>query len=285
MIGGSYGRAALAAAAWFCSVTYCPAMAQTPAPKTASDAPVDFDIPSQPMAAALNTWAVQANAQVFVDPGPVTHLTAPAVKGSLPPRQALRRLLAHSNLMVVQGKDGVFVIKPRPVLATAPRESVPPPVADAAPEAPAPAAPVTALASEGPWLLRLDADYVKADGGASGGGTAALGGEYFITDHVSGAVSVTLPRSYAIARLQSSSLTLKYYFTPEKQLRPYVGAGIDVTTLYDTTGVGVGRATVGPTVAAGLDVRLDQHWMLNADASWAQVRPTVQFGLGLAYRF
>jgi hypothetical protein len=282
MIGGSYARAALAAAAWFWSVTYYPAIAQAPAPKTASDAPVDFDIPSQPMAAALNTWAVQANAQVFVDPGPVTHLTAPAVKGSLPPRQALRRLLAHSNLTVVQGKDGVFVIKPRPVLASAPRESVPPPVAETAP---APAAPVTALASEGPWLLRLDADYVKADGGASGGGTAALGGEYFITDHVSGAVSVTLPRSYGIARLQSSSLTLKYYFTPENQLRPYVGAGIDVTTLYDATGVGVGRATVGPTVEAGLDVRLNQHWMLNADASWAQVRPTVQFGLGLAYRF
>ena len=47
-----------------------------------ASAAIDFDIPSQPMAAALNSWAVQANAQVFVDPGPVAHLIAPAVKGS-----------------------------------------------------------------------------------------------------------------------------------------------------------------------------------------------------------
>jgi OmpW family len=277
MIGSGYGRTALAAAAWFFSVTHYPAMAQTPAPKTASDAPVDFDIPSQPMASALNTWAVQANAQVFVAQGPVAHLTAPAVKGTLAPRQALRTLLSHSNLLVVQGKDGVFVIKPRPVAAAAPKEAAPPPLAAAAPAAPAPAAPRTALASEGPWLLRLDADYVQGKGGAAGGGTAALGAEYFITDHLTAAVSVTLPRSYSGARLQSSRLTLKYYFTPENYVRPYVGGGIDVTTLHG--------ATVGPTVQAGLDVTLNRHWMLNTDVSWAQVRPAFQLGLGLVYRF
>jgi outer membrane protein len=260
-------------------------MAQTPAPKTTRDAPVVFDIPSQPMASALNTWAVQANAQVFVDPGPVAQLTTPAVKGTLAPRQALRTLLSHSNLMVVQGRDGVFVIKPRPVVAAAPKEAAPPPAAQAVPEAPAPAAPLTALASEGPWLLRLDADYVTGNGGAAAGGTAALGTEYFITNHVTGAVSVTLPRTYSVARLQSSSLTLKYYFAPENYLRPYVGAGIEVTTLYGATGDGLERAAVGPTVQAGLDVRLNPHWMLNADVSWAQVRPAFQLGLGLVYRF
>jgi outer membrane protein len=285
MIDGSYGRTALAAAAWFLSVAYYPAVAQTPTPKTASDAPVDFDIPSQPLASALNTWAVQANAQVFVEQSPVTHLTAPAVKGTLAPRQALRILLSHSNLMVVQGKDGVFVIRPRPVPAAAPREPVPPPLAAAAPVASAPAAPPTALASEGPWLLRLDADYVQGNGGAAGGGTAALGAEYFITDHVTGALSVTLPRSYSVGHLQPVNLTLKYYFTPEQPLRPYVGAGIDITTLYDAVGVGAERTSVGPMVQAGLDLRLNPHWMLNAEVSWAQVRSIVQAGLGLAYRF
>jgi outer membrane protein W len=106
-------------------------------------------------------------------------------------------------------------------------------------------------------------------------------------DHVTGAVSVTLPRSYSIAHLQSVNLTFKYYFTPENQLRPYLGAGLDVTTLYDATAVGVERATVGPTAQAGLDLRLTPHWMLNVDVSWAQVRPIdpLQLGLGLAYRF
>jgi outer membrane protein len=295
MIGG-YGRTAVAAAAWFISATCYPAIsqAQMPEPKAASDAPVDFDIPAQPMAAALNAWAVQANAQVFVDPGPVAHLTAPAVKGTLAPRQALRALLSHSNLQVVQGTNGVFVIKPRPVLAAAPRAAAPAPVTEAAPAAPAPAAPLTARASEGPWLLRLDADFVSGNSAVSGGGTAAVGGEYFITDHVAGAVAVTLPRTYSLglpgsARLQSSAATLKYYFAPENRLRPYVGAGINVTALYGATGVGVGHATVGPAVQAGLDLRLNPHWMLNADVSWAQVREIhvdpVQFGLGVVYRF
>ena len=304
MIGG-YGRTALAAAAWLISVSCYPALsqAQTPDPRVAGDAPVDFDIPAQPLAAALNAWAVQANAQVFVEPGPVAHLTAPAVKGNLAPRQALRALLSHSNLQVVQGTNGVYVIKPRPVVAAAPRPAAPAPVTEAAPAAPAPALPLTARASEGPWLLRLDADFVSGNGAVSGGGTAAVGAEYFITDHVAGAVAVTLPRTYSLgmagsARLQSSTATLKYYFAPENRLRPYVGAGIDVTALYDVTGVGLKHATVGPAVEAGLDLRLNPHWLLNADVSWAQVRPRLaaypgqdihidplQFGLGVVYRF
>jgi outer membrane protein len=304
MIDG-YGRTALAAAAWFISASCYPApsQAQTPEPQAASDGPVDFDIPAQPLAAALNAWAVQANAQVFVDPGPVAHLTAPAIKGTLAPRQALRALLSHSNLQVVQGTNGVFVIKPRAVLAAAPRPATPAPVTEATPVAPAPAAPLTARASEGPWLLRLDADFVSGNGAVSGGGTAAVGAEYFITDHVAGAVSVTLPRTYSFGmpgsgRLQSSTAILKYYFAPENRLRPYVGAGIDVTALYGATAVGVDHASVGPAVQAGLDLRLSPHWMLNADVSWAQVRPRLaaypgqdihidplQFGLGVVYRF
>jgi outer membrane protein len=156
--------------------------------------------------------------------------------------------------------------------------------------------PLTARDREGPWLLRLDADFVSGDGGVSGGGTATVGGEYFITDHVAGAVSATLPRTYSFgaagsARLQSSRVTLKYYFAPENRLRPYVGAGIDITALYAVTAAGLDHATVGPAVEAGLDARLDAHWMLNADVSWAQVRPgdirvdPVQFGLGVVCRF
>jgi hypothetical protein len=298
MMSSDYGRTALAAAAWVISATGIPApiLAQTPAAQAASDAPVDFDIPSQPMAAALNAWAVQANAQLFVDPGPVATLTAPAVKGALPPRQALRALLSHSTLQVTQGADGVYLIKPRPLRAAAPKPLAPAPAAEIVPQGPVPAAPLTARDSDGPWLLRLDADFVSGDGGISGGGTAAVDGEYFVTDHVAGAVSVTLPRTYSweaagSARLQSSAVTLKYYFAPENRLRPYVGAGIDITALYDRTAAGLDHATVGPAVEAGLDVRLDPHWMLNADVSWAQVRPgvihvdPVQFGLGVAYRF
>jgi outer membrane protein len=328
MSGRGFGRATLAAAAaWVCSAACYPALvqAQAPggapgagaaaAPQSAPEAPVNFDIPVQPMAAALNSWALQANAQIFVDPALVAQLTAPAIQGALAPQEALRTLLAHTNLQVTQGANGVYVIKPRPVIAQIPKRRTPRPAAAlVAPDAiaAAPRPPATALESEGPWLLRLDADYAKGNGSASGGATAAIGGEYFLTDHVAAAVSVTLPRTQsfevpqipgatgyrASARLQSSMLGLKYYFAPESPVRPYLGAGIEIATLYDASGVsGLEHATVGPAVQAGVDLRLNPHWMLNADVSWAQVRPDlafpnqeirvdpVRFGLGFVYRF
>jgi outer membrane protein len=273
------------------------------APTRRDDAPLPFDIPAQPMAAALNAWAVQANTQVFVDPGRVAHLTAPAIKGSLTPRQALRALLARSNLQVSQGANGVFVIKPRPLVAAAPQAPAP----DEPPPAPAFAAvphePVTARASEGPWLLGASVEYSSDAGHARSGAAVAADGEYFITDHVAAAFYVTLPRTHSFAggsaRLQSSALSLKYYFTPESSWDPYLGAGVNVTAIYDASGVtGLDRVTAGPTAGAGFDVRLNPRWLLNAAIRWAYVRPEVnsaqqreiridpvQFGVGLAYRF
>src|ERR1700735_4530132 len=97
--GGRADAAVAASVAWLCAAAWSPVPARAraappPAPARPADARVEFDIPSQPMAAALNAWAVQANTQVFVDPGPVAPLVAPAIKGSLTPRQALRALLA-----------------------------------------------------------------------------------------------------------------------------------------------------------------------------------------------
>jgi outer membrane protein len=297
--GGCEGTALAVTMAWLWSAGFSPTTAQAQTPATAApngtrDAVINFDIPAQPMAAALNSWAVQANAQVFVDPGPVARLMAPAVKGTLTPRQALRALLGRSHLLVTQGADGVFVIKPRPLVAAVPAPAMP-----AAP-APAGAAPLptasqalTARATEGPWQVGLSAAYERDRGAATGGATAALAGEYFITDQVAAALAVTAPRTHTIdhasARLQSSTLSLKYYFAPDARLRPYLGAGINVAALYDADGAaGLDRVSVGPAAAAGLDFSLSPHWLLNAEVGWAQVRPhldPVQFGLGFVYRF
>jgi outer membrane protein W len=318
MTRGGSERAALAmTVAWLCSTVLSPTMARAQTPATAAgnaarDAAVDFDIPAQPMAAALNSWAVQADAQIFVDPGPVAHLMAPAVKGTLTPRQALRALLGRSNLQVAQGANGVFVIKPRLAVIAAPEAAAPvgaPPESVATPPAAPPA--LTARDREGPWMLGLDLRYAQDSGAASGGASAAVAGEYFFTDHVAASIAVTSPRTHffavpdtpapgyrATARLQSSVLGLRYYVAPEQRVRAYLGAGIDVTTLSDSNGVtGLDRVTVGPAVEAGVDISFSPHWLLDAAAGWAQVRPgvagnpqgirldPVTFGLGFVYRF
>ncbi|HEY6453853.1 MAG TPA: OmpW family outer membrane protein [Steroidobacteraceae bacterium] len=304
---GCAGPALTAVLAWLCATAAWPVPAH-------AEASVEFDIASQPMAAALNAWAVQANTQVFVDPGPVAHLIAPAIKGSLTPRQALRALLARSRLQVSQGTNGVFVIKPRPAAvvaqqapATQSATPVAPPVATLA------RAPLTARASEGPWLLGLLADYARDNGRATGGATAAVAGEYFVTDHAAAALAITLPRTHsfevpasaaaaphrASARLQSSAMTLKYHFAPEDRWDPYLGAGFDVTVLSAAHGAAsLDRVTAGPAAEAGINLRLNRQWMFNATLSWAQVQPAVgvmpsqdiridpvQCGFGFVYRF
>jgi outer membrane protein W len=307
--GGCGGTALAATMAWLCAAACCPGPvraqpAAATAPARPADARVEFDIPAQPMAAALNAWAVQANTQVFVDPGPVAHLTAPALKGSFTPRQALRALLARSRLQVSQGANGVFVIKPRPTAVAVQKSPEP---QSAAPEAPATATvarePLTARATEGPWLLGVLVDYVRDNGNATSGATATVAGAYFITDHVAAALALTAPRTHSFdrgsARLQSSAMTLRYYFAPEDRWDPYLGAGVEVTALYAARGVaGLDRVTAGAVAEAGLNLRLNRQWILNAAVSWAQVQPAVgampsrdiridplQFGLGFGYRF
>jgi outer membrane protein W len=190
---------------------------------------------------------------------------------------------------VSQGADGVFVIKPRPAAVATQRTPAP---QNAAPESPAPAAiadePLTARASEGPWLLGVSVDYEPDNGHANGGATAAIAAEYFFTDYFAAAVALTVPRTYSLAgghgRLQSYAMTLKYYFAPEGRWDPYLGAGADVTALYDASGsTARDRVISGPVAEAGVNLRLDRHWMLNADLSWAQ--DPLRFGLGFVYRF
>jgi hypothetical protein len=270
MIRGEPSGAALGAALVWLSFTAAAA-------NNATEAPVAFDIAAQPMAAALNAWAVQANAQVFVDPGPVAHLMAPAIKGTLTPRQALRALIAKSNLRVTQGADGVFVIKPRIVLTAAPPAPAPPPTAPTATPAAPPTPPPTALASNGPWLVGVGAAYTRDHGGPSGGAGAVFNAGYFFTDQFAAALAITTPRS----QQQFSALSLRYHFAPENPLDAYLGAGLDVE--------GQGRTGVGPLAEAGVDFSLSPHWLLNANVSWAQVQEIhidpMQFGVGVLYRF
>jgi outer membrane protein W len=129
----------------------------------------------------------------------------------------------------------------------------------------------------------LGAEFSHGHAGATGGASASLSGEYFITDQIAAALSATTPRSDSF----SSALTLKYYFAPESRLDPFLGAGLDVTTLYGASPLaGLDRVMAGPSVQAGLDVLLNAHWMINTGVSWAQVRmDRVQFGLGFVYRF
>ncbi len=80
-------------------------------------------------------------------------------------------------------------------------------------------------------------------------------------------------------RFDPNYLTVKYNFNPDGVFRPYIGAGLNVTSFYgfNTGPFELSKTTTGPAAQLGFDVRLSDHWMLNADAKWARVRPAVAF--------
>jgi len=101
------------------------------------------------------------------------------------------------------------------------------------------------------------------------------------------------------------TLTAQYHFMADNQFSPYVGAGINYTLFYNVDPGAFNSVEYtngfGYALQLGLDYKLDQHWMLNADVKKifmdtdvsvnnGAVRADVDldpwvFGLGVGYRF
>lgn len=146
--------------------------------------------------------------------------------------------------------------------------------------------------------------------------------EYYFTPNWSSELILTYPQKQTVTVEQSAlggatpigtfkhlppTLTVKYGFLPDAMVRPYVGAGINVTGIMDQNIYvpTVGRLTldninVGAAAQAGMDVKLADHWFVNLDAKWVELRPDVKFegrtisqvrvdpwllGVGIGYRF
>ena len=149
-----------------------------------------------------------------------------------------------------------------------------------------------------------------------------LDGEYYFSSHWSTELILAYPQTHTVTVEKSALggptnigtfkhlppfLTLKYGFAPNDMVRPYVGAGVNITYISDvnltvpTVGnLGLSHWSVGPAVEAGIDVALSDHWFWNIDAKWALLRANVTldgdhisqaqlnpflFGLGFGYRF
>jgi len=146
--------------------------------------------------------------------------------------------------------------------------------------------------------------------------------EYFVSPHWSAELVLTYPQSQTVTVEKSALggpvdigtfkhlppvLTAKYNFMPGADFRPYVGAGVNLTIISDVTltvptvgALTLDSTSVGPAVQAGFDLKLSDHWLLNADAKWVQIRSDVKlggtkvstvkvdpllFGIGIGYRF
>lgn len=93
----------------WCLVLTC-ALAMSHAAMSARGADgVVFEIPSQSLSSALNTFARQAGLQIFFPTDSIARKSAPTVSGRLSAEAALRKLIADSGLEVVSN-DGTTII-------------------------------------------------------------------------------------------------------------------------------------------------------------------------------
>ncbi|WP_374660632.1 TonB-dependent receptor domain-containing protein [Phenylobacterium sp.] len=94
-------------------------LAAAPQTAHAAEAPVAFDIAAGPLDKALEHYSRQSGRPLLYAAGTVKGLRAPALKGRLDPDEALRRLIAGSQLVVDRTARGSIVLRP----AGAPRSA------------------------------------------------------------------------------------------------------------------------------------------------------------------
>lgn len=184
-----------------------------------------------------------------------------------------------------------------------------------------------ASAQETPWLARVRAIHLntadKSDpiGGVGASDRLTVSNEtipefdisYFFTPNWSAELVLTYPQKHH-AELDGKdigtfkhlppTLLLQYHFLPDVPVRPYVGAGVNYTTmskvkLLDGAG-SLDHDSVGLALQAGLDYAIDKKWSLNFDVKKVRIRSDVfiggakvsrvkvdplMLGVGVGYRF
>ncbi len=202
-----------------------------------------------------------------------------------------------------------------------------------------PRAHADALTDEGSWVVRLRGVYLdmanKSDAIPSLGVPSDaihvnskwlpdLDIEYFFTSHWSGELVLTYPQSQTVTVEKSALggptvlgsfkhlppvLTAKYNFMPDAAFRPYVGLGVNLTIIWETNlavpsspaiPLSLNSTSIGVAGQAGFDLKVTDHWFVNADVKWAKLGSDVKaggttvstvhldpwlYGLGVGYRF
>lgn len=184
-----------------------------------------------------------------------------------------------------------------------------------------------ASAQENPWMVRVRAVNVNwENGGQANTGTGVWADNkvipevdisYFFTKNIAAELVLTYPQKVDIyagatnvghVNALPPSLMLQYHFTNFGQVKPYVGAGINVTHFgrndklaLGTTAVSVDKYSVGYAAQVGVDYMIDKHWGVNLDVKYLQIDTNVNLagagslgelklnpvtaGVGVTYKF
>jgi outer membrane protein len=182
-------------------------------------------------------------------------------------------------------------------------------------------------AQESPWLVRVRAVHISPDnksdpvGGVGASDLITVSSKtipevdisYFFTPNWSAELILTYPQKHNVYLNGTSIGTFKhlpptllaqYHFMPDATISPYVGAGINYTRISNVNlgggSIQLENNSIGAAVQAGVDYKIDKHWLLNFDVKKVQIRSDVYsggskisavridpwlIGVGVGYRF
>lgn len=184
-----------------------------------------------------------------------------------------------------------------------------------------------ALAQSSPWLVRgrvvniAPADKSDPVNGAGAADLITVSKKtipelditYFITPNFAAELILTYPQKHDVmlngAKIGTfkhlpPTLSAQYHFTPEADISPYIGAGVNYTRISSVNLLngagGLEKNSFGLSLQAGVDFKLNKQWSLNLDVKKVQIRSDVTIsgakasavkvdpllvGVGLGYRF
>jgi outer membrane protein len=185
----------------------------------------------------------------------------------------------------------------------------------------------SAMAQETPWLVRVravhldPADKSNPIGGVGAADRLSVSGKtipefdvsYFFTPNLAAELVLTYPQKHDVSldgakigtfKHLPPTLLLQYHFVLDAPVKPYVGAGVNYTTISKVNLLGgagsLEHDSVGLALQAGLDYAIDKKWSLNFDVKKVQIRSDVyisgakasrvkvdplMLGVGVGYRF
>jgi outer membrane protein len=170
---------------------------------------------------------------------------------------------------------------------------------------------VATLQAASPWSARLRATYLQtvdhSDAFTALGINFAkdavsvndklipeIDVDYAFTDTFSAELVLTIPQTQDVSlagvgklgtfKHLPPTLLLQYRANPGGEFRPYIGAGVNFTLIWDTNlavaGVPLGleNYSVGLAAQGGVDWKLNDQWSLNFDVKRAMIRSDVSAG-------
>jgi outer membrane protein len=184
-----------------------------------------------------------------------------------------------------------------------------------------------ASAQDTPWLVRVRAIHLntadKSDpvGGVGAANRLTVSNEtipeidvsYFFSPNWAAELVATYPQKHHVEldgkdigtfKHLPPTLLMQYHFVLDAPVKPYVGVGVNYTTMSKVELLGgagsLDHDSVGLALQAGLDYAIDKKWSLNVDVKKVQIRSDVfisgakvsrvkvdplMLGVGVGYRF